>query len=152
MPPRRPVVVCDTREQLPWDFRSGRVEVVRGTLSSGDYSLAGLESQVAIERKSIRDLVNTLGPDNRERFKRELVRLASYRYAEIMVEGCTHDLLAGQWHGGMRPETVLGLLVTIKVECPALRVTLAGDRATSERLAEATLLRLASVLGPKETP
>jgi ERCC4-type nuclease len=147
MASRRPVVVCDTREQTPWSFRSGRVEVVRGTLASADYSLAGWEGQVGIERKSMRDLINTLGPDNRDRFKRELGRLAGYRYAEIMVEGCMHDVLAGQWHGGMRPDHVLALLVALKVEYPAVRVTMAGDRATSERLAEATLLRLAHVLG-----
>lgn len=35
----RPVIICDTREQTPLRF-SPAVEVIRGTLSSGDYAIA----------------------------------------------------------------------------------------------------------------
>ena len=91
-------VVIDTREQLPWTFgglwsdssaRGGRRPIVVdqrvATLQQGDYSLVGHESQVAIERKSLADLFGTLG-QGRERFERELARLAELDRAAIVIE------------------------------------------------------------------
>src|SRR5579862_2289911 len=89
-------VVVDNREQLPFAFasirtdaRDGRrpliVQSVRGTLQSGDYSLAGFESRVAIERKSAADLFNTLG-QGRRRFQNELQRLSAYDFAAVVIE------------------------------------------------------------------
>ena len=48
--PEQVVAVCDSREQLPLDLAP--LQVVGGTLTTGDYSLRGLEHLVAIERKS----------------------------------------------------------------------------------------------------
>ena len=52
-------IIIDSREQRPFDFLSqnGDIETERGTLDTGDYSVAGLESRVAVERKSLADLV-----------------------------------------------------------------------------------------------
>jgi hypothetical protein len=47
----RPVIVADSREQEPLTFT--RLQSVRGTLYSGDYSVQGLESKFAVERKSL---------------------------------------------------------------------------------------------------
>lgn len=91
-------IVVDTREQLPYTFdglhtdRSApggrrRIVVDRriATLQQGDYSLVGHESRVAVERKSLADLFGTLG-QGRERFQRELLRLAGLDRAAIVVE------------------------------------------------------------------
>lgn len=46
-------VIVDSREQAPFPFRGPRYEgatVEVGTLSVGDYSLAGLADKVAVER------------------------------------------------------------------------------------------------------
>ena len=53
------LIVVDTREQTPFEFRHEKYETTtkQGTLSVGDYSLAGLEDKVAVERKSLPDLV-----------------------------------------------------------------------------------------------
>lgn len=91
-------IVVDTREQLPWTFqglfsdtsaRGGRRPIVVdqrvATLQQGDYSLVGFEHLVAIERKSLPDLFGTLG-QGRDRFERELTRLAELDRAAIVIE------------------------------------------------------------------
>lgn len=88
-------VVIDNREQRPYSFsapirvaalrKSFSVTSRRGTLHTGDYSLLTLESEIAVERKSLADLFSTLGA-GRERFTRELARLATFRSASIVVE------------------------------------------------------------------
>jgi ERCC4-type nuclease len=51
----KPVIVIDSREQQPLSF--SRLPAIRGTLVTGDYSVVGLESLFAIERKAFADLV-----------------------------------------------------------------------------------------------
>lgn len=103
-------LVIDTREQLPWDFadipadahQGGPaggcvvvpvvvVPVVVGTLGAGDYSVQGWESRVAVERKSAADLVGTIG-QGRDRFERELERLAVMDFATVVVEAELSEL------------------------------------------------------------
>jgi ERCC4-type nuclease len=86
-------VVIDTREQLGYTFaqplKQGRgllaVQTTTAGLQSGDYSLAGFEDRVAIERKSMSDAFGTFG-QGRARFVRELERLAAYDFAAVVVE------------------------------------------------------------------
>lgn len=90
------VVIRDTREQAGWSFRGitsdskqGRrplvVPIEDRALPSGDYSLAGYETRVAIERKSGADLFQSMCAE-RERFEREIVRLQGYDYAAVICE------------------------------------------------------------------
>src|SRR4051794_5316741 len=87
-------VIVDTREQAPYEFlrpikltRSHYRKLLtsRGALHTGDYSLAGLESRVAIERKSLGDLFGTLGR-GRKRFEAELTRFESFEFAGLVIE------------------------------------------------------------------
>ncbi len=58
---RKLPIVIDTREQLPLDFSPFQdVRVVRTKLWPGDYSIIGGSKLVAIERKSISDLIGTM--------------------------------------------------------------------------------------------
>jgi ERCC4-type nuclease len=52
---REPVIVIDTHEIQPLSFQ--RLQTVRGTLTTGDYSNSGLEDLFAVERKTVADLV-----------------------------------------------------------------------------------------------
>ena len=52
--------MADTREQEVYTFDAARVTTVRRALPAGDYSLDGLEDRVAIERKTVEDLVSTM--------------------------------------------------------------------------------------------
>ena len=100
-------VVTDRREQLPYGFPNS----VPGTLSAGDYSLLGHETEITIERKSLNDLFGTVGA-GRARFERELAKLAGYKYAAIVIEGD----LAGMFdcppsHSQMTPQSVAASLI-----------------------------------------
>lgn len=67
-------ILIDTREQTPLLFDA---PTRRATLQTGDYSLSGFSDRVAIERKSLPDLVHTVIHE-RERFERELERAARW--------------------------------------------------------------------------
>lgn len=109
MPPRRkphidfPVdILVDSNENLPFSFlnmvgdsREGnRPFITRPrwvSLETGDYSLDGFTSEIAIERKSLPDFFGTLSPatdkgQRRDRFVRELERLNCIPFATVVVE------------------------------------------------------------------
>ena len=68
-------IICDSREQNGYAFSAyPDVMATTGTLTTGDYSLAGFTDKVAIERKELSDLIGCLTHD-RDRFTRELERL-----------------------------------------------------------------------------
>lgn len=98
-------VVIDTREQKPVDVAP--LKSVRGTLVTGDYSLKGLEDHIAIERKSLPDLVQCVGRE-RERFDRVVHRLQAYETKAIVVEATWEDLKAGLWRGTINSSQVCG--------------------------------------------
>lgn len=75
--------MVDTREQRPYTFPTPSV---RGTLPSGDYSIRGFETRIAVERKRPTELFHCFGAD-RDRFRREYQRLAGYDYAAVVIEG-----------------------------------------------------------------
>jgi DNA excision repair protein ERCC-4 len=102
---RAPVIVIDTREQEPLAFE--RLTSVRGTLTTGDYSVAGLQDLFSIERKTVSDLVGCCMGENRERFERELHRLRGYRFKRLLVVGSEAEILAGQYHSNIKPNAVL---------------------------------------------
>jgi DNA excision repair protein ERCC-4 len=77
------VVVFDSREQDPLIFQN--LTSVRGTLYTGDYSILGLEELIAVERKTIPDLVSCCMGENRERFERELHRLRGFRFKRLLI-------------------------------------------------------------------
>jgi len=76
-------IVCDTREQDGYDFTG--LASIRAGLPTGDYSLAGFENRVAVERKNKSDAWNCVAGD-RPRFERCLERLAALERAAIVIE------------------------------------------------------------------
>ncbi len=95
-------IVIDSREQTPFDFAGFDCTVEVGGLSVGDYSLKGLETFVAIERKSIDDLVGCLTGE-RDRFERELARGCGLDFFAVVVEAGFQDLAAGAYRSRMKP-------------------------------------------------
>ena len=90
----KPVVLIDTREKLPFDF--GRfpnwiAEEKRQKLKVGDYSVEGMEKLLALERKTLSDLITTLMQD-RPRFFRLCEQLAKYRWRALLVEASYEDI------------------------------------------------------------
>ncbi|MEN9635582.1 MAG: hypothetical protein RL077_3986 [Verrucomicrobiota bacterium] len=108
----RPVLLTDTREQLPLPFK--RLASVRATLTSGDYSFRGGEELFAVERKTVADLVGCCVGENRERFFRELYRLRGYRFKRLLVVGARDEIEAGTDRSDLSPKVVLTTLSAIE--------------------------------------
>ncbi|MDD2241280.1 MAG: ERCC4 domain-containing protein [Kiritimatiellae bacterium] len=93
-------IVVDSREQAPFTFAGFAAVVEVAGLEAGDYSLAGFERRVSIERKSLPDLVACLGVE-RDRFQRELARLRGFDAACIIVEQPQSVLRLGHFRSRM---------------------------------------------------
>ena len=104
----RPVIVIDCREQDPFLFG---LPTEIGTLATGDYSIRGLDHLIAVERKSLPDLIGCVTRD-RDRFKRELQRMAAYRFRLVAVEAAPQDITAGCWRGKTNPASVWGSIAS----------------------------------------
>ena len=126
-------VIIDSREQTPFAFQHekfGEVATESGTLDTGDYSLAGLTDRVAVERKSLPDLVPCLGRE-RERFERELQRAAALDAFAVVVEASWSELAGGQYRSQLNPHSACQsvLAFTARHRIPFL---FAGSRAGAE--------------------
>ena len=69
------LIRVDTREQQPLDFE--HCGVVRGTISTFDYSLEGEQERFAVERKGLSDLIQSLAMSRN--FSRELKKIRRAR-------------------------------------------------------------------------
>lgn len=112
-------IVIDSREQTPFQFEGFKgkyhVETVRASLDSGDYSLAGFENAVAVERKELGDLIGCLSHD-RDRFTRELARLRGYDSPAIVVEAPFSYIQGGRYRSKMNPDAAVQSLYSIMQE------------------------------------
>ncbi len=125
------IILADTREQLPYTFDNWKVDVNAVTLSTGDYSILGFENQIAIERKSIDDLISCLMGKNRERFEKELSRARCYELFAVVVESDLSDLAKGLYQSKMKPHAALQSISAffVRYRVPFL---FCGNRAGSE--------------------
>lgn len=142
-PPFR--IVVDTREQAPFRFTGftslksqggGKrivVELVTGRgLETGDYSVAGMESRVAIERKSKSDLFGSLGRE-RQRFEREFQRLNELEFAAVVVECDWHEIFTlPPAKTQMTAESVEGSVESWSVKYPRVGWHFCRDRRHAE--------------------
>jgi hypothetical protein len=126
-------IIVDSREQCPFTFQHERYSgtiVEPGALDTGDYSLAGLTDRVAVERKSLSDLVACLSRE-RERFERELQRAAALDAFAVVVETTWSELAGGQYRSQLNPHSACQsvLAFTARYRAPFL---FAGSRAGAE--------------------
>lgn len=142
-------VAIDTREQRAFRFTGLRadacdkyapltVPTVVTTLQSGDYSIVEMESLVAIERKSLADLFNTIG-QGRERFDRELQRLNLLSCAAVVVESDWHTIIhSPPSHSQLNPKIVFRSIIAWQQRYPLVHWWFLSDR----RFAEVATLRI----------
>ena len=131
--PKNVIAIVDSREQNALNLEP--LTTVTSTLPTGDYSVRGLEHVVAIERKSLGDLVGCVGRD-RERFDREVQRLLAYPVRILVVESSweaieSHEPINPQWRGKVTREAVLGSLMGWQAK--GLSVHMAGDHERAGR-------------------
>ena len=137
---RKPTIVIDTREQRPLTFIT---ETSVHTLKFGDYSIAGLESRVAVERKSIDDLFSSF-TRTRVRMDERLQELGGLDMTAIVIEGTALDIARGSKRSAVNGRSLLGSVAT---RCAQLGVAfvLAGDRYGAAAFTESFLLAYAKL-------
>jgi DNA excision repair protein ERCC-4 len=131
-------IIIDTREQRPWMF-GGAHRVERAKLPAGDYSIAGFEATVAIERKSLDDFVQSIAWE-RDRFLRECERLRSYELKTILVEAGVPDVWTHRYRSKTAPQAVIASAVAIEQDY-GISMTWAGSRDSAEKIAALILSR-----------
>ena len=107
------------------------------TLTTGDYSLKGFEDKVCIERKSLADLLGSLGVD-RDRFMREVQRMRAYEYAGLVVEANMTTLYKGGWKSQITPQSVIGSLQALSSKY-GIHVLFADNRELAATTVEGLL-------------
>jgi ERCC4-type nuclease len=124
-------IICDTREQLPFDLSPLKME--RGTLPTGDYAIKGLEHVAAIERKSVQDLIGCIprDEDGKSRFLREMKRLLAYETRAIIVEGHWSTVEMKQYRGDVHPNSAMGSIMG--VIAMGIPVLFCGDRERAQQ-------------------
>lgn len=154
-------VVIDSREQLPYEF-SGMtdaktsdalvVPVTSKGLPSGDYSLDGYESAIAIERKSLEDLYGSV-THGRERFEREIGRLnEGYKFAAVVIEASHDEILHPEkydpaWSNRTKPASVEGTVVAWSIRYPRVHWWPCGSRGGAEERVFRVLKRFWEEMG-----
>lgn len=113
----KPVVLIDTREQTPFDFRgfpNWIAEQRRQKLNVGDYSVQGMEALLVIERKSLSDLIITL-MQQRDRFFNLCEKMTQYRWRALFVEATYEDIKSPyDEHTDAHPNAVSGTLDAVE--------------------------------------
>lgn len=94
-------MIQDSQEQLPFNFENLTISrnhtpvllnVKVKKLKTADYSIEGLEEQIAVERKSVEDLISTVS-HRRDIFKAELERMEKMEFGAVVVEGNWKDCI-----------------------------------------------------------
>lgn len=126
--PEQVTAIIDTDEQLPLDLSP--LKTIVQHLYTGDYSIVGLESVVAIERKSFSDFLKCVGTD-RDRFEKQIQRLLAFPVRALVIEATWADIEKGQWRSKVTPQSALGSLMGwIAMGLP---VIMAGDHERAGR-------------------
>lgn len=140
-----PMVLVDSREQTPLPLFLNHPNWIGGErrtkLAVGDYSIVGMEDLIALERKSMSNIISSTMV-NRERFIRSCARLAGFRWKAILIEATYEDMKSPYWHiedlvTQAHPNAVCGTLDAIEAKfgIPVLYAsrnrTLATEKAAS---------------------
>jgi ERCC4-type nuclease len=135
-------IILDTREQAPYSFDKYDVEVTRLGLDCGDYSLIGFEDRIAVERKSLDDLVGCLMGEGRKRFERELAKAKSYESFTVVVEATMEDLAHGRYRSQMNGHAACQSIAAFMVR-HRVNFIFAGNRAGGEYITYSIMAKFA---------
>lgn len=138
LPPENVVALVDTREQLPLDLAPLRMKI--GTRTTGDYRLAAAPNAVALERKSLPDLLGSFS-SGRERFESELVRLLAYPVRAVVCECSWQQLQEGNWRSKLTPKQISGSILSWQAR--GIPFIFAGCRSEGQNIVREILYRVA---------
>ncbi len=138
------IIKIDTREQRPYKFS---VPSEFGKLDTGDYSISGLEDCIAVERKTMDDLIGSIS-SGRERFERELLRGKALDYFALVIEGNLSDMSEHRYRSKMLPQAVIQSLIAFSVRY-RLPVFFCESREYGQRITESLLCKYVRELEKK---
>jgi hypothetical protein len=82
-------IICDSREQRPWEFPDK--EVIVSKLTTGDYSVEGFRQEICIERKgSITEFAMNV---TEKRFDDVVKRLNEFKHGYLLLEFNMYNLM-----------------------------------------------------------
>jgi len=119
----KPVVLVDTREKQPFALFANHPNWIGGErrvkLKAGDYAVEGMESLLALERKSLADLVACINV-YRKQFLGNCERLAKFRWKAILIEASYEDIKTPFYEfdipSEVHPNAVCGTLDAIEAK------------------------------------
>ena len=129
----RTLVIQTVRKPL-WNHAVRAVEIKGEShnVGMGDYSIEGMESLIAVERKSVNDLFSTLG-SRRGRFEAEIKRLSEdCEFAAVVIEGDWSQILGWKGHGP-DPRSVHGTMTAWAQRYKGVHWVLCPTRAFAEK-------------------
>lgn len=124
------IIAADNREQLAYSFQGYDCTVEAATLNVGDYSITGFTDKIAVERKSLDDLLGCL-TSGRERFEKELARARSLDRFCVIVEASFEDLVNGLYRSQMKPHSACQSVIAWQIRYGTPFV-FAGSRKAGE--------------------
>jgi len=134
-----PVLIKDSREPaVAWDEYFKAPMIVR-KLDTGDYSVDGLETMIAIERKTLDDLVGCLGK-GRARFERELERSQALDYFAVILEEGYAQLATGNYRSQLNPRAAVESISAFEVRY-GTHFLFAGSQELAARKCELLLVK-----------
>ena len=107
------MIIQDTREQRPFSFDGYDVEVQLGALRTGDYSVPGYEDRIAVERKSLDDLIGSI-TIGRARFERELTRGSAMELFQVAIEASFDDIRYHRYKSAMTPKSAIASILAFQ--------------------------------------
>jgi len=137
------IIKIDSREQKPYEFENSEV----GPIPVGDYSLVGLENHIAVERKTLDDLIGCLTA-GRDRFERELFKGRSLDYFCLVIECSLSDLANGNYRSQMGPKSAVQSLLAFSIRY-RLPVFFCENRKYGQRVTESLLCKYAREIEQK---
>jgi len=115
-----PIILIDTREQMPYLFSDFGIETLVTTIHTGDYSIAlkkvskkgeeiiRYDHLISIERKSMENWVTDISDEEgRKRLEENLERGSQLDYYAVFIEGSELDILRHDYIGKVVPNSVL---------------------------------------------
>lgn len=126
-------VVIDTQEKKPYTFEKYGCTCINKSLKTGDYSLLGMENEVTIERKTLSDLVRSLG-QGRERFEKEFTRMQAFKYPVLIIESSLKNLTKPFKYSKMTPAEIINSLLSWSIKY-GVCIFFGCNRELSENLA-----------------
>ena len=131
-------ILTDTREKLPYQFKKYGAETEPAALAAGDYSLAGFQDRIGIERKSLDDLIGCLTGKDRTRFEKELARAGSYERFAVIVEADIQDVSNGRYTSSMKPHAALQSITAFYIRY-GIPFLFCGNREAAEYMTHSFL-------------